>query len=69
MTVAIIGARVMGETLLSGLLRGGRDAAVGVHPLDRSEAASAGRIAASSHEDFGAQPGPPARWVGACGLG
>ena len=26
MTVAIIGAGVMGETLLSGLLRGGRDA-------------------------------------------
>jgi pyrroline-5-carboxylate reductase len=40
MTVAIIGAGVMGETLLSGLLRGGRDAAelmVGEKRSERAE--------------------------------
>ncbi|MET3961409.1 pyrroline-5-carboxylate reductase [Marmoricola sp. OAE513] len=40
MTVAIIGAGVMGETLLSGLIRGGRDAAdlvVGEKRVERAE--------------------------------
>ena len=43
MTVAIIGAGVMGETLLSGLLRGGHAA---VRPRGRGEARRAGRRAA-----------------------